>query len=111
MYPLNRYALIPSESDGKQSLYERIGLQYIPFYTPTKSTQIPLPSPAPTEPTDKIDEQVSPSHCHDESPFTQEELIRFKKRFEEGFDLKTDEIYNHWLIWLVILLYRSLIHV
>ncbi len=30
--------------------------------------------------------------------FTAEELARFNKRFEEGYDLTTDERYNLWLL-------------
>ena len=99
VFPLDRYALIPTESAEKQSLCERTGLQYIPFYTPRKSRRITLPS-TPTEPTDMVEEQVSPSHCCNDStrPFTAEELACFQKRFEEEYDLKTDERYNCWLL-------------
>ncbi len=42
VYPLNRYALIP-QNPQQQSLCERTGLNYIPFYTPKKSRQIRVP--------------------------------------------------------------------
>ena len=38
--------------------------------------------------------QVSSRKCR---PFSEEELTRFALRWENGYDLKTDERYNHWL--------------
>jgi hypothetical protein len=31
------------------------------------------------------------------TPFTQDEIARFKKRYNEGYDIKTDDRYNKWL--------------
>lgn len=60
------------------SLAEKTGLSYmyIPLYSPSRT-------------------------CHEEShsicTFTAEEMEHFQHRFEEGFDLDTDERYNDWV--------------
>ena len=44
VYPLNRFTLLPPEDNEKQSLCERTGLNFIPFYTPRRSRKVPLQS-------------------------------------------------------------------
>ena len=126
VYPLNRYAVLPCDK-VPMSLTERTGLKFIPFYTPTRSRRIPLHTPANyvSHTTNHIS-STTPAHeesflevsNHDESletsfsenddytllsepedsfAFTAEEDAKFRKRFEEGYDIDTDTRYNLWL--------------
>ena len=47
----------------------------------------PVPSPAPS-PALSLDENIV---------FTKEEVLKFQRRFENGYDIKTDHRYNSWL--------------
>ena len=85
IYPLDRYKLIPHTME-KNSLCERTGLQYIPFYTPRKSRQITLPpipqqiSASEQQPNETTCSSLDSDNMHDEDPplqFTHEELVRF----------------------------------
>ena len=115
VYPVNCFALVPPETAPKLTLCERTGLKYIPFCTPKKSRlslsvehqQLPqtpfLSSESEIEKcdeisTDSINYITSDNEVmSDDEPFTQEEVLRFTKRFEEGYDIKSDKRYNAWL--------------
>ena len=77
VYPVNRNAIkLPGES-SQPSLSEATGLAFIPLYSPAKR---PV------------------SVTHSSFPiFSEEEVCRFQTRFENGYDIKTDERYNRWL--------------
>ena len=105
VYPVNRYAILPREKD-QVSLCERTGLKFIPFYTPTRSRRILLPShvnyddslveSSLSEDNDnKFSSLLEPND--DSHPFTAEEEVKFRKRLEEGYDIATDSRYNLWL--------------
>ena len=36
-------------------------------------------------------------HCLDGEKFTDREIQKFKTRFENNYDIKTDERYNKWM--------------
>jgi hypothetical protein len=64
------------------------------FFHDLSATTLCLPdTPTPYE--------VNPSPClqqpNVQKPFTQEEIIKYAKRLEEGYDIKTDKRYNYWL--------------
>ena len=84
IYPFNPDALLrlvpghqsPSRFD-RTALSRRSGLSFIPLYTPIKS-------PAPT----------SRSTVHTVA-FTQEQIVRYQRRYEEAYDLPDDD-YQRW---------------
>ena len=76
VYPVNRRAVEKQKELSKLSLPEATGLAYIPLYSPTKVLSV--------EP-------------RQHTKFSVEELDRFECRYENGYDLKTDERYNNWL--------------
>ena len=81
VYPVNRDAVHvpgPGSSGPQLSLPEATGLAYIPLYSPAKrsrslagSTSIPV--------------------------FSEKELCLFQRRFENGYDIDSDDRYNRWL--------------
>ena len=76
IYPLNRSALIPEEKEEKEkSLAYRTGLKFIPLYSPLRYNS------------------RKSATCIE---FTEEEAEKFQRRFEEGYDLDSDEHYNSW---------------
>ena len=78
VYPVNRDAIDLPAVSAQQSLPEATGLAYIPLYSPAKR-----PLSVPSTPSIPV--------------FSEEELLRFQTRFENGYDIKTDERYNRWL--------------
>ena len=76
VYPLNRNALKPPE-EPKESLAAASGLAFIPLYSPAKPRLL-----------SQADHSLS---------FSNEEVQRFETRYENGYDLVTDERYNRWL--------------
>ena len=74
VYPFNRSALSLPKESKRVSLAERTGLQFIPLYSPArqKRAQVPVVS------------------------FSIEEMARFQRRFEEGYDIP-DEQYQKWV--------------
>ena len=73
VHPVNRHALFPPSIDC-ESLSRETGLPFIPMYSPlTRRT---------TKPADE---------------FTEEEVSLFEIRYENGYDMRDDARYNHWL--------------
>ncbi len=77
IYPLNRNLLVPEEENEtaqKTNLAQRTGLKFIPLCSPLK-----------------------PRRSSGSSyQFSSEEEDKFEKRFEEGYDIDTDDRYNMW---------------
>ena len=85
--PLNRHAVKVNDSishafDGRCPT-EATGLAFIPFYSPARKQRPKQLACAAEEPTRAV--------------FTDEEHARFTRKFEEGFDICTDDRYNLWL--------------
>ena len=121
VYPLNRHAVEVNESLPRAfdpaALSQRTGLAFIPLYSPARAKRpkfLPRATPAEESPfaRPKIpphrkpppEENLSarpkvPPHVKppEERQFTVEEHARFTRRFEEGYDITTDEQYNQWL--------------
>jgi hypothetical protein len=103
IYPFNPDKLIPKTPKKASSLCQKTGLSYIPFYSPRpRSARRPLSSDSPIDKsTDSfIPSPVQPDTPHSEIPvfnFTSEELTRYQRRKDEGFDLPGDERYQQWL--------------
>ena len=76
VYPVNREAIIPGVelSPKIERLKKTVGISFIPLYSPFQKKT-----------TSSVIE------------FTEEELLRFQMRYEEGYDLTTDTKYNKWL--------------
>ncbi|KAF3978760.1 MAG: hypothetical protein HFP77_00250, partial [Methylococcales symbiont of Iophon sp. n. MRB-2018] len=94
IYPFNRHAVKlvdspPRPKSKLESLTLKTGLAFIPLYSPARScASHPLAgSPAP---------ELCVSGDHEE--FTQEEEIRFSRRYEEGYDLVIDD--DRYKLWL-----------
>ena len=81
IYPFNPRVLVPESntdaSDSPLSLCKATGLKYIPLYSPQPKFQKSL------------------SHIAELS-FTDEEMVRYERRYEERYDLP-DERYEQWL--------------
>ena len=62
-------------------------------------SSVPPVSPAATSKLEKLGVPLYSPYPKRKTPadFSQEELAKFEKRFEEGYDLTTDERYNLWL--------------
>lgn len=92
IYPLDRSTILPityPESPAvRPQLSHRTGLNYIPLFSPNPHRHAPVES----------DQESSQSDSDDDfSPhFTEEEVMLFTKRFEEGFDVP-DPRYELWL--------------
>lgn len=124
IYPFNRNCLSESgkfTSFNPKSLPERSGLAYIPLYSPAKVTRLKpvTTSHVPPSSTPRVRRSfsfpslnnVSDDSLHidvsecvepmnnfpDDMQFSVAELALFTKRFENGFDVKTDKRYNLWL--------------
>ena len=79
VYPVNRDAVhVPGCSGSQLSLSEATGLAYIPLYSPAKRSR-PLAG-SPSIPV-----------------FSEKELCLFQTRFENGYDIDSDDRYNRWL--------------
>ena len=76
VYPVNRKVVEKPKELSKLSLLEATGLAYIPLYSPAK---------------------VSSVEPRRHTEFSAEELDRFECRYDNGYDLSTDERYNRWL--------------
>ena len=124
VFPPNRKAIpIPGYSEATRStstptakVASSHGIQYLPFYTPSRPEgQQRDPSPSFSDlphPFSEVDQtQLQPSFEDEDiplhpspfsagkqiPPFTSDEHKRFQRRFEEGFDIDSDERYNLWL--------------
>ena len=111
VYPFNREALkVPISSSPTKKFADKSKL-YIPLCSPTvthqphvctSSTLDSSPSPSPlvnvSYSSSEHSSSPSPSHLF-RSPvnFTDEEIKRFQRRWENGYDIKTDDRYNLWL--------------
>ena len=74
IYPLKRDMIVPLVKDTTTStLAQRTGLKFIPLYSPVRQQR----------------RSAVPE-------FTQEEELRFQRRFEEGYDIDSDNRYNSW---------------
>ena len=87
VYPPNRRAIpIPGYGESSSALTptakvaETKGIRYLPLYGPSSSGE--------NHPSTVVDPPT---------PFTEEEVQRFRQRYEEGYDLDIDERYNVWL--------------
>ena len=85
IHPFNRRSIAIDEVTPSQSLAEKTGLAFIPFYTPMRKSKSALKSDAST----KDDVQ--------DLEFTEEEQARFIRRLQEGYDITSDARYNLWL--------------
>jgi hypothetical protein len=76
---VDRTVLIPSTPVKvvPENVKKRTGISFVPLYAE---------SPA-------IQKTRHGTTCHQ---FTEEEIVLFQRRFEEGYDLKDDEKYNVW---------------
>ena len=87
VYPFNRDAVQVNKSMPQafypKALGRETGLAFIPLYSPARSSRSNILSSDAT-PIPKVP-QFTEEHTH------------FTARFEEGFDISTDERYNHWL--------------
>ena len=77
VYPVDRSRIlpsIPSMPSSKLDKFKKSGVSFIPLY-----------SPGPKQKPNKSNN------------FTHEELVKFERRYNEGYDIKTDTRYNLWL--------------
>ncbi|XP_019852802.1 PREDICTED: uncharacterized protein LOC109582507 isoform X4 [Amphimedon queenslandica] len=82
IYPFNRNSInVIDDIPDNRSLAERTGLAFIPLYSPARSKQ----------PVSDL------SSIHTPISFTSDEVTRFIRRYEEGYDITDDERYNLWL--------------
>ena len=88
VFPPNRKAIpIPGDIESlgctpTANIAEKHGIEYLPFHTPRK----------------KLEPSLNSSETLTDLPnFTDAELQLFQRRFEEGYDIKTDNRYNLWL--------------
>ncbi len=81
VYPFDRHALQPAGSTPTRfnpaSLSERTGLNFIPLYSPARQRSV----------------ASSPSVA----TFTKDEMVRFQRQVEEGYDLPPVGRYSLWL--------------
>ena len=94
VYPFNRNAIDIDDSNapigpGSESLAEKTGLAFIPFYTPIRLRTSKSETAAPL--TDSHDSD------DDSTNFTEEEHARYIRRLEEGYDIASDFRYKLWL--------------
>ena len=80
IYPLNRSVLIPSEPEV-QSLADRTGVNFIPLYSLSRQR--------------RSLGMAAKVHV-DQHQFSEEEEERFRRRYEEKWDIENDERYNQW---------------
>ena len=116
VYPTNRHKLIPDMS-SKPPLPSHGSLKFIPLFTPLRNSTRPSVS-APSsrksslsssDEKDTADQEVykqpeSYESCDQlttsdqQTPrFSSEEIAKFTKRMEEGYDITSDTRYNLWL--------------
>ncbi len=77
VYPVNRNAIQLLDESSRPSLPEGTGLAFIPLYSLARHQR-----PASVA--------CSPSV----TAFSEKELQHFQRRFDNGYDIKTDEQYN-----------------
>jgi len=75
IYPINR-SVFTELTGPKESLTCKTGLAFIPLYSPARHSR-------------KV--------TSDTPSFSEEEITKFKARFENGYNLMHDERYNCWL--------------
>ena len=114
IYPLNRRAIrLPGDSQPSPSVPSSASkhIAYLPMYTPGRMERICSQGGDNSDSLDNESEHSSPTDPHtcifsesymDEvqlsnEPFTEEEINKFERRFEEGYDLRNDPRYNLWL--------------
>ena len=112
IYPVDRFKVLPKCSPKPLAMSERTGLKFIPLFTPLRtslstSDRIPLPGDDSFQSTEfnynpdhtllSLPPSWESSPCSLDMSFTDEELIKFQRRKEERYDIKTDKRYNHWL--------------
>ncbi len=88
IYPFNPHALLPKKPDSTiynpHSLGKKMGLRYIPLYSPIQKFK-------------KVSHlEPNPSSDVSDATFSAEEIARYQRRYEEGYDLH-DERYEKWL--------------
>ena len=89
VFPPNRKAIpIPGDTETLSctptaTIAEKNGIEYLPFHTPRKES--------------KHMHTLNTKSVEDLPSFTDAELELFKRRFEEGYDIKADKRYNLWL--------------
>ena len=111
IYPTDRSVVIPAKGpvpEKYSSICERTGLKFIPLFTPVRQSLTPYhdrdsASPMQRFTPRKIPLDLSPPEKDSDEPpsisFTQDEITKFTKRKEEGFDITSDSRYtcNLWL--------------
>lgn len=96
IHPLHCNAIEISESthpldSEKESLTEKTGLAFIPFYTPNKSCKSKPKTIAPPTDTDyESDASSDNTDDTDEGTEFTEEHTRYERRLEEGYNIKSD---------------------
>ena len=82
IFPVNRDALLKklADEDKDDSKSERNHLPFLPMSSPLPPMRKPKPKAA------------------NSVTFTVEEIEKFQRRFENGYDIVTDERYNQWLV-------------
>ena len=73
IYPLDS-GVLPVKAEESTSLAKRTGVKFIPLYSPRRKSS-------------------------DAIVFSEEEQIKFLKRYEEGHDIETDERYKSWKMY------------
>ena len=94
IYPLNRLMLIPNGDEhpnGSGTFADRSGLKFVPFYSPMHRSH------ASKTASSSVNTNTTTSLVPiAEVEFTEEEITRIKRRFEERFDIESDERFNLW---------------
>ena len=95
VYPFNRCAIDINDSTapvdpGSESLADKTGLAFIPFYTPIRSHKSKSGTAAP------FTDSASKDSDDDSTDFTEEEYVRYIKQLE-GYDIASDFRYKLWL--------------
>ena len=107
VYPVNRNAFVLPEEECHNhidsSLAASNGLKYIPLYSPacqhTQSCTTPIVEA--DRDSEMFSRESSPEVDQSQDPeltqFTVEEMKKFEKRYENGYDIRSDSRYNLWL--------------
>ena len=87
IYPFNRSAIQVMDNtppvNDQRSLCAKTGLAFIPLYSPARS--------------ERSERSEHLTKRHTETQFTEDEIARFTLRYEEGYDIASDDRYNTWL--------------
>jgi hypothetical protein len=82
VHPFNRNSIrVVDNTPDSHSLAERTGLAFIPLYSPAARPK----------------QSLTGHSVHKPISFSNDEVVRFTRRYEEGYDLTNDERYNLWL--------------